>query len=123
MPADLDNNILALVEPTIEPKKIEVEARGEDTGDNDKITKTFGIQAPVIVVNEYPFEDGNIRSFTLSSSGILPTVSATLIDTKDVFSVDAFPRDGDSMTVFINSKNESTFKAIHLDFEINKNHV
>lgn len=118
MPADLDNNILALVEPAIEPKKIEVEARGEDTGDNDKITKTFGIQSPVIVINEYPFERTNIKSFTLSSSDILPTVQATLIDTKDVFGVDAFPRDGDSMTVFINSKNESTFKAIHLDFEI-----
>lgn len=114
---DLNNNILALVEPAIQPLKLETPARGEDKG-NDKITKTFGIDAPVIVLNNYVFERADLKTFNLSSSGIIPTVDINLVDTKNIFTVDSFPRDGDFFTIFINSKNQKTFKSIHLDFEI-----
>ena len=114
---DLTGKILALVEPSIQPKKIETNSRGEET-DGDRVTKTLGMDAPVIFINEYVFEKGDIRSFDLSSSGVLPTASITIVDRKNVFTVDAFPRDGDVFTVFINSKNPTTFKSIHLDFEI-----
>lgn len=118
MSVDLENNILALVEPAIEPKKLETRTLGEDSERNDRVSKTFGIDRPVVLVNNYSFERDDIKNFTLSSSGIYPTAVVTLIDSKNVFSVDSFPRDGDKMTVFINSKNESTYKSIHMDFEI-----
>jgi hypothetical protein len=118
MSVDLENNILALVEPAIEPKKLEVRDPAESAGKNDKVTKNIGIEKPVVLINDYAFSKNDVRSFILSSEGPYPMVSATLIDTKNIFGVDSFPRDGDKMTVFINSKNESTYKSIHLDFEI-----
>lgn len=116
--ADLENNILAIVEPAIEPKRLETRPLGEDTNSDDRVSKTFGIDRPVILVNNYSFERDDVKSFTLSSTGIYPTAEVTVIDTKNVFTIDSFPRDGDKMTVFINSKNESTYKSIHMDFEI-----
>jgi hypothetical protein len=118
MAVDLSNNILSLIEPAIEPKKLEGNTHAEDTGKNDRTSKTTAIDRPLIVVNNYPFQRDDVKSFNLSSSGLYPTVSVTLIDTRKIFTVDSFPRDGDKMTVFINSKNESTYKSIHMDFEI-----
>jgi len=115
---ELDNNILALIEPSIQPKKIETPSFEEGNGETDKVSKTFGIDQPVIFMNNYKFEKTDILQFELSNSGFLPTCDVTIVDTKNVFAVDAFPRDGDNFTVFINSKNESTFKSIHMDFEV-----
>lgn len=115
---DLSSKILALIEPSIEPTKLETPSRNEEGGEEDKITKTFGIDSPVILMNGYVFEKGDINSFELDNSDILPTANARIVDTKNAFTVDAFPRDGDVFTVFINSKNQSTFKSIHLDFEV-----
>jgi hypothetical protein len=115
---DLSSKILALIEPSIEPAKIETPSRNEEGGEEDKISKTFGIDSPVIFMNGYVFERGDVVNFDLNSSDILPIANARIVDSKNVFTVDAFPRDGDVFTVFINSKNQSTFKSIHLDFEI-----
>ena len=105
MAVDLENNILALVEPAIEPKKIEAPDPAESAEKNDKVTKTIGIEKPLIFVNDYAFSMNDVKSFTLSSEGAYPTVSATLIDSKNIFGVDSFPRDGDKMTIYIGSKN------------------
>ena len=115
---DLSSKILALIEPTIEPHEIQADSRGEEEGEVDKLTKTTGIDSPVIFMNDYIFEKNDVVSFSLSNADKMPTVTATIIDSKNAFAIDAFPRDGDYFTVFINSKNESTFKAIHLDFEL-----
>src|SRR6056300_589603 len=115
---DLSSKILALIEPSIEPSKIETPSKNEESGEEDKITKTFGIDSPVIFLNGYVFERIDVVNFSIDSAGVIPTCSAKIVDSKNVFTVDAFPRDGDVFTVFINSKNQSTFKSIHLDFEI-----
>jgi hypothetical protein len=114
----LDNNILALVEPTLVPLEIKTPSRNQEGGGEDKITKTFGIESPVVTMNGYVFEKNDINTFRLSNTGIIPTVSITLVDRKNVFTVDSFPRDGDFFTVYVGSKNESTFKSIHLDFDV-----
>ena len=114
---NLDNNILALVEPTIEPRKLETPSRGEEEG-GDRITKTFAIDSPLITVNGYVFEKNDVTSMTLSSAGVIPTINVTLVDSKNIFTIDNFPRDSDVVTLYINSKAQSTFKSIHLDFEI-----
>jgi len=115
---DLSSKILALIEPSIEPSKIETPSKNEESGEEDKITKTFGIDSPVIFLNGYVFERIDVVNFSIESAGVIPICSAKIVDSKNVFTVDAFPRDGDVFTVFINSKNQSTFKSIHLDFEI-----
>ena len=68
MAVDLGNNILALIEPAIEPKKIEVADPAESAQKNDKITKNIGIEKPVIFVNDYAFPKDDVKTFTLSSS-------------------------------------------------------
>lgn len=114
---ELGNNILALVEPSIRPKELKTVAEGEEKG-GEKVTKTFGIDSPVIKINNYTFEKGDILNFELSNEGTIPFVSVTVLDSKKAFGIDAFPRDGDVFTMYIGSKNQSTFKSIHLDVEI-----
>ena len=114
---NLDNNILAVVEPAIMPTPIEVEGVGESEG-GDKQTKAIGVDVPLIVLNNYQFQQKDIQSFFLDNSGVLPRVTVRVADAKNTFSVDSFPRDGDCLTILMNSKNSSTFKSIHMDFDI-----
>ena len=114
---NLDNNILAVVEPALMPTPIEVEGVGE-SGGGDRQTKAIGINVPFVLLNNYQFQQADVESFLLNNSGVLPEVSIKLVDRKNTFGVDSFPRDGDSLTIMMNSKNASTFKSIHMDFDI-----
>lgn len=114
---NLDNNILAVVEPALRPTLIEIEGIGE-SGGGDRQTKSIGINVPFILLNNYQFQQADVQSFLLNNSGVLPEVSVKLVDRKNTFGIDSFPRDGDSLTVMMNSKNASTFKSIHMDFDI-----
>lgn len=114
----LDNNILALVDPTLTPAEIKTPSRNEEGGEEDRTTKTFGIDKPVLFMNGYVFDKEDISLFRLSNSNTIPTVSVVLIDRKNIFTVDSFPRDGDFFTIYIGSKNESTFKSIHIDLDV-----
>jgi hypothetical protein len=114
---NLDNNILAVVEPALMPTPIEIEDVGE-SGGGDRQTKAIGINVPFVLLNNYQFQQADVQSFLLNNSGVLPEVSIKLVDRKNTFGVDSFPRDGDSLTIMMNSKNASTFKSIHMDFDI-----
>lgn len=114
---NLDNNILAVIEPSLMPTSIEVEGIGEADG-GDRQTKAIGINTPFILLNNYQFQQADVQSFLLNNSGVLPEVSVKLVDRKNTFGIDSFPRDGDSLTIMLNSKNASTFKSIHMDFDI-----
>lgn len=114
---NLDNNILAVVEPALMPTPIEVEGVGE-SGGGDRHTKAIGINVPFVLLNNYQFQQADVESFFLNNNGILPEVSVKLVDRKNTFGVDSFPRDGDSLTIMLNSKNASTFKSVHMDFDI-----
>lgn len=115
--AELDNNILVVSEPSIRPNKIEVPRLDEDEG-GDKQTKTFGIDTPTITVNGYDFQDHDIISFNLSITSEIPQLSVRVKDSQGTFDASQYPRDGDVITVYIGSKNEDTFKSIHMDFDI-----
>lgn len=114
---DLNQHILAVVEPEIEPTEIKLVSFDEEKG-GDKQSKTIASVAPMIQINGYTFQDVDIDDFTMNMSGILPKISVSLYDRKNAFGTDFQPRDGDCVTLFINSKNVDTFKAIHMDFEI-----
>ena len=115
---DLDQHILAVVEPAIDPTPIEIVDVGEEEDGGDKQTKTVGAVIPSIQINKYLFGDKDISSCDINMDGILPEVEMELIDRNDALGSDYSPRDGDCVTVFINSKNVDTFKTIHMDFEI-----
>ncbi len=116
---ELNNNILSVIEPTIRPTKIELEGGNEPEG-GEKTTKSFGTNVPKIIINGYVFNNDDILLFKLNT-GInkkYPTISVTIKDTQNNFDIDQYPRDGDVITAYINSKNQDTFKSIHMDFNI-----
>lgn len=114
---DLDHNILAVVEPALMPTEIKIYSAGEEEG-GDKLTKQMGNIEPFIMVNKYTFGRNQVRSVSLTLGGIVPKCTVEVEDTKSGFEVDSYPRDGDVFTLLINSKNQETFKSIHMDFSI-----
>ena len=114
---DLEQHILAVVEPELNPTEIKfVDFNEEDGGDRQ--SKTIGAVAPVVQVNGFQFTGEMIESVNLNLSEILPSVNLILNDTTQAFALEFMPRDGDVITLFINSKHTDTFKTIHMDFEI-----
>ena len=116
---DFNNNTYAVIEPSIMPTEISGNSLDEENG-GIKQSRVVGINEPVVIINGYKFSPTDVSSFTLSCSGKVPTLSLTLNDTMGHFSIDSFPRDGDVITFLLASKNEETFKSIHMDFDILK---
>lgn len=116
---DFNNNTYAVIEPSILPTEIKVKSFEEENG-GIKQTKVLGVNEPYVSINGYQFTPADIISFTLNCSGFLPTLNISIADTQNNFSIDTFPRDGDVITFLLNSKNESTFKSVHMDFDILK---
>ena len=115
---ELDNHILAVVEPALMPTEIKMEALAEDEGDNvDKQTKAIGAFEPFILCNGVQIKRVNIESFEIELSGNVPRCSVSFTDL-GAFKVDSMPRDGDFFTILLNSKHQETFKSIHMDFDI-----
>ena len=115
---ELDNHILAVVEPALMPTEIKMEALAEDKGDNvDKQTKAIGAFEPFILCNGVQVKRVNIESFEIELSGNVPKCSVSFTDL-GAFKVDSMPRDGDFFTILLNSKHQETFKSVHMDFDI-----
>jgi len=116
---EFNSNTYAVIEPSILPTEVKLTSMGEENG-GFKQSKTVGVNEPYVSVNNYSFSPTAIVSFKLTCSGKIPSLAITLDDTRDNFSIDSFPRDGDVLTFLLSSKNESTFKSIHMDFDILK---
>lgn len=115
---ELDNHILAVVEPALMPTEIKMEALSEDEGDNvDKQTKAIGAFEPFILCNGVQIKRVNIESFEIELSGNVPRCTVSFTDL-GAFKVDSMPRDGDFFTILLNSKHQETFKSVHMDFDI-----
>ena len=115
--AELDNNILVVVEPAIKPTEIQIKSQNEDK-DGHKQSKSLGTNIPYIDINNHQFRDEDIQFFSLKTGGLVPELNITIEDTSGVFDAAQYPRDGDVVTLLINSKNQETFKSIHMDFDI-----
>ena len=114
---DLEQHILAVVEPELSPTEITFEDFNEEDG-GDRQSKTIGAVAPVVQVNGFQFTGEMIERVNLNLSDVLPSIKLVLNDTTQAFGLEFMPRDGDVITLLINSKNTDTFKTIHMDFEI-----
>lgn len=116
---ELSNNILAVVEPEIRPTEIKIDALTEETGESEyKQTAVIGTIKPIVLINGYQFSQYDIEYFELNLTQVLPTCKLSLKDSAGKFAVGSYPRDGDYFTILINSKNQETFKSIHMDFDI-----
>jgi len=117
---ELANNILAVIEPKIRPTEIKIDALGEEKPDEATVNQTSVIATlkPMVLINGYQFTPQDITFFELDLSQILPTCKLSLNDSAGKFAVGSYPRDGDFFTILINSKNQETFKSIHMDFDI-----
>lgn len=119
---ELSNNILAVVEPEIRPTEIKIDALAEEEGQEAEMKQTSVIATlqPMVLINGYQFQPGDIEFFELNLTQVLPTCRLSLKDSSGKFAVGSYPRDGDFFTILINSKNQETFKSIHMDFDISE---
>lgn len=117
---ELDNHILAVVEPAILPTEIKFDALGEESGDDTigKQSKDVATLEPMLMCNDILIPRNQIQTFELELSGKTPKCTITFEDRNGNFSVDALPRDGDFFTLLLNSKQQETFKSVHMDFDI-----
>lgn len=115
-------NILTVTEPTIELDTFDIPDVEAGDGSRDKnhdhLSKYTGDTYPAIRINEYDFGKQDIEYFKLSIRGFLPTLTVTIRDTRGVFSLSHYPKDGDVLSLYIRSKDEEVFKPIRSDFDI-----
>ena len=82
-----------------------------------KYSKMQGASHPLMKINEFVFQQGDTAYMKIDTSGFLPTITTRLlIKSKSMYTSD-FPKDGDILSVFIRSKDDS-FKPIRNDYEI-----
>ena len=117
---ELANNILAVVEPAIRPTEIKIDALAEEKPDEATYKQTTVIATiqPMVLINGYQFHPDDVEVFELDLTSVIPTCELVLKDGNGKFGVTSYPRDGDFFTILINSKNQETFKSIHMDFDI-----
>lgn len=116
--ASLDNNILQVIEPSIRPASIEIKNVSEEDKGGNKQTKSVGVATPFVSINNYDFTHEDIDFFKLNVTGEYPKLSLTVRDKSKVFDVGQYPRDGDNITILINTKNQEVYKSVHMDFDI-----
>jgi hypothetical protein len=116
--------IRVLTEPTIvldDLESIDTETGTADAIGNPvtpvSLSKQFGAVVPLIQVLNFSFEGETIVSFSLNSTGDIPTASFTVNVRDKSFYSTSFPKDGDLFSIFIRSKDD-LFKPIHNDYEI-----
>ena len=114
----LDHHILAVVEPAIRPTEIKLADLGEKEGGTTKQTKNIASLEPMLKIGPYNFNATDVDFCRLTLSGKTPMFEALLIDSKGLFDSEFMPRGGDFVTVFMNSRNNDTFKSIHMDFDL-----
>ena len=85
-------------------------------------SKQFGGAFPAILINHFLFSPEQIVNLRLSSTGVRPSISISiLVKDKSFYSI-AFPKDGDLLSLFIRGKIDP-FKPIRNDYEITSVHI
>lgn len=114
--ASLSNHILTITEPTIKLDELGFNSMGEGEG-NERANTTQSYDT-IVSINAYIFKDEDIKSFTLKSDGVIPSLDLVLVDTRGLFSTETYPRDGDVINFRLASKSNETYKDIRIDFDI-----
>lgn len=105
-----------LIEPTIEPTKIEYDVQGVPERFKKELAKGFGTN-PFIDYNGVQLEYTDVKYFELYHEGILPAIKINFIDSKGLFRGEGFPLDDTKITIFIYSRSRK-LRSIYMDFKI-----
>ncbi len=89
----------------------------DETTDLTKKIGGIGKNYPLITINNYHFNESELKLFKLSSVDYLPTISLIIKTTSSIFRLRHNVLDGDTVSVYIRSNNQ-TFKPIKADFLI-----
>ena len=120
------NNILTITEPSIalDPFDIpDIETGNEGGGEErskkkEKASKVTGGLYPAIRINEFDFNQNDIKFFNLTIGDFLPELRVAVADSKGVFNLSSYPKDGDVLMLYIRSSDEEIYKPIRMDFDI-----
>ena len=88
-----------------------------NTGNPVKYSKIQGAEHPLMQINDFFYKEDETAYMKIDTSGFLPTITVTLLIKSKVMYTSGFPKDGDILSVFIRSKDDS-FKPIRNDYEI-----
>lgn len=116
--------IRTITDPTIvldNMQAIDVEAGTSEYADKATsqvaLSKQYGSVYPLVQINDYVFQPKQVSSLVIYSTGDIPSAVVTIyVNDKAFYSV-AYPKDGDVMSIFIRSKDDS-LKPIRNDYEI-----
>ena len=115
--------IRSLLDPTIALDEMSYEDTEYDTNKNFKakgelLSNEMGGTFPFIIINDYTISQDELQMLEIDTSGFLPQIQITMfINQSSTFISTSLPKDGDLMSVFIRSRND-TFKPIRNDYLI-----
>ena len=118
-----NTKILTLFKPTIQLEQIAIKDVESDSqkyavsDDSVKPSKSVGHFSPYIKVNGFVFDHHEISDMTIKEEGFLPTIVATIRDTKGVFKSAYFPKTKPVLSLYIRSKHDK-LKCVRCDFLI-----
>jgi len=115
----LERQILTRTEPTIALDDLQFKSHGEEEG-KGSVSKDLGGRTPLIHINGYVFQEGDVTSMVLDMNGKIPKITASITDGEGYFIVDTYPRSGDVLSLRIASRQTDTYKDIRIDFDIEK---
>lgn len=108
-----------IVMPLLSSSKAEAGENYDETYQTDKSqTMVFGIQTPIIAINNTNIDFGYVIDFKLSSNSVLPTLSLTIIDKHEMIKSIDKPGFDNEVRVQILPKFEDAYKKINLTFYI-----
>jgi hypothetical protein len=116
----ISSNILTILEPTLLLDEVQIANMAEDVdaGPKQIPSKRVGDLMPMVIINGYSINDEDLITFELELIDNLPKLYFVFQDTRNIFSIDNYPRDGGLVNVRIASKNPTTYKSIRMDFDI-----
>ena len=117
-------NIVRLVEDPDVKKKIKFDELSIDnfpdpidTQGGNKKADLWGLEFPVIRINDIVVSYRNLSSLKISMGGFIPTISLSLVYEDNVFIVKNPPKDGDMISLFIRTSTDA-IQYIRADFII-----
>ena len=129
MAQDEKTIIRSLLDPSIPIDRLEVEDVFTGTSDKldsnkkntlkgEQVQNLLGVDYPFVTVNNYVFDNSEIELFKLDATGFVPRINFVFkLKKTDAFKSQAYPKDGDILSIFIRAKNNA-FKPIRNDYLI-----
>ena len=105
--------------PIAEPTEEQIEHGYEIKKHEHDQAKVYGVQVPMIAINDIFIDFDNVIDFSLKSVDVFPTLKMTLMDKYGLIESIQTPGMDNSVRVDILPKFENAYKKIELDFYIN----